>query len=70
MVARFAAGSARSRRPHFHLVLQPPLQRLAVLGFQPYWVLPARRGNDRADYSAGIAAQQAARRAAEGNDEA
>eukprot|EP00969_Alexandrium_andersonii_P143406 6339904-Alexandrium_andersonii.AAC.1 len=56
----------RARRPHVHLVLQPPLQRLAVLGLQPRWVTLARRGNERADFLAGLAAQGAVRLRAEG----
>eukprot|EP00969_Alexandrium_andersonii_P322207 14236698-Alexandrium_andersonii.AAC.1 len=56
----------RARRPHMHLVLQPPLQRLAVLGIQPHWVLVARRENERAHFLASLAAGWASRQVVEG----
>eukprot|EP00969_Alexandrium_andersonii_P330124 14589211-Alexandrium_andersonii.AAC.1 len=49
-----------------HLVLQLPLQCLAVLGVQPQWIALARRENERAHFLASLAAGWARRQVVEG----
>eukprot|EP00969_Alexandrium_andersonii_P044037 1931779-Alexandrium_andersonii.AAC.1 len=69
LVLRFVAGAMRPRRPRFHLA--PPTSVAALGGGRSpatQWVPLARRENGRADYLAGVAVQQAARRAREGHE--